>query len=93
MPRKRYILLKDTPELRANAIVEEICDNGDQDYAVISKDWCQKDDQNQTQYTRKVVMESPDWFEEITPLYLTKKQFEKVKQLIGDILPSRDEAA
>lgn len=82
MARKRYVLLKDTPELKAGAMVEEMCDNGDQEYRVISAEWDQTDDQGRIVYSRKVVMEQPEWFEEITPLYLTKKQLAKIKKYL-----------
>lgn len=82
--RKRYVLLKDTPELKAGAIVEEMCDDGDQPYRVISHEWDQQASQSGVQYNRDVVMEQPEWFEEVHTIgYLTKKQYDKLMKLIG----------
>lgn len=80
--RARYILLKDTPELKKGAIVEEKCDNGDQEFATISTEWNQKEDQGSTLYSRKVVMESPEWFAKVDVLWLTMEQIEKVKKFL-----------
>jgi hypothetical protein len=80
--RSRYILLADTPELKKGAIVQEDCDNGDQDFTVISHQWDQKQDSELIQYSRNVVTESPEWFEKVDLLWLTQTQIEKVKKLL-----------
>lgn len=34
--RRRFVLLKDTPEAKAGALMEEKCDSGNQDFACIN---------------------------------------------------------
>lgn len=81
--RRRFKLLKDSPELKAGAILEENCDNGDQDFTVISKEWSKVADQGLTYYTRKTVIDQPEWFEEQHPVYLPMALYEKLKTLLS----------
>lgn len=83
-PRQRYRLLRDTPELRAGAIVEEQCDNGDQGYICISPS-DRFDDSTDVIYTRKVVMENPKYFEEVFSLQdfnLNRKEVDALMKLL-----------
>lgn len=82
--KKRYRLLKDTPELKAGAIVEEKCEDGTQDFTCINeKEFGNLGLQPGYYFSRKLVMEQPEWFEEIGLLWLTIEQIKKVKELIG----------
>lgn len=83
--RKKYILLKDSPELRKGAIVEEKCDNGDQSYTIITPEYIKFKDQGGTTYSRDTVMKSPEWFEEIVPLYCPANLIEKVEKFIKSL--------
>ncbi|MEK6879990.1 MAG: hypothetical protein AABY22_10300 [Nanoarchaeota archaeon] len=79
--KKRYILLKDSPELKKGAILEEKCDNGDQGFDCININEYQKfDDQGATYYSRKTIMEGPDWFEELSQRWFTMEQMKKIKE-------------
>lgn len=82
MTRQRYILLKDTPELRKGAVLEEDCDDGDQGFTVVSQEWNQQQDQISVGYTRETVTNAPEWFTELTVLYVTKQQLNKVKDVL-----------
>lgn len=82
MARKRYRLLKDSPELKRGAIMEEDCDDGDQGFSCITKDSIKKDDQGGTGYSRKVVTESPKWFEEVIPAYIPIKYQKKFEEFL-----------
>lgn len=81
--RARYMLLKDSPELKKGAIMEEMCDDHTQQFKVISKEWDQKESmQYECSYDRKVVTEQPDWFQKVSLLWLTKEQMAKVKKIL-----------
>jgi hypothetical protein len=80
--RKKYILLKDTPELKKRAIVEEACDNGDQNYFVITKNNIKFKDQTGVEFTRDTVMKNPEWFEEIISIEVPKEFKNEVEKFI-----------
>lgn len=84
--RRVFRLLKDSPELKAGAIAREKCDNGDQPFEVINaREYAAEDDiyLSGWEYSRKVVLNHPEWFEEVFTLeelgYLTKAEFQKIK--------------
>ncbi len=65
--RKRYILLKDTADLKKGAIVEEECDNGNQGYVCFNLEkYRQCEKQTKVCFARCTVMEQPEWFQELT---------------------------
>ena len=81
--RRRFILLKDTFELKKGAILEEACDEGTQDFILLSKDKAKFDTTNRNpEWYRELVINNPKWFEEVGLLWLTQKQIEKVKKLL-----------
>ncbi len=80
--RKKYILLKETPELKKGAIVTEDCDGGDQGFSS-AHEYFKFDDQEECSYTRKVVMGNPEWFQEVDVCYFTKEQIRKIKRVLG----------
>ncbi len=80
--RKTFILLKDTPELRKGAILQEDCDAGDQDFSCINKGHIKMKDQDGTSYSRDVVMKQPNWFEEVEMLPIRKSDALKVKKYV-----------
>ena len=80
--RRRFILIKDTPELKIGAILEEECDDGTQGFRLINKDYQKYDDQKGTSYSRKTVIEGTEYFQEVEQLWLTKEEVSKVKEII-----------
>lgn len=78
MARKKYILLKDTPELKKGAILEEMCDDGTQDFTVTEGIYSEESDRGKITFSRKVVMKQPNWFEEVTLWHLTKAEVKKL---------------
>lgn len=83
--KKKYILLKDTPELKKGAVVEARCEGGGQEYECENEKFFQKKDQSCCLYTEKVVEESPEWFQEICFVEVPKEQVVKVKKFIKSL--------
>lgn len=73
MGRRTFRLLKELPDVKKGAIVQEKCDDGDQDYKVLD---CQKyvkyEDENGskegTVFPRGSIEKEPKFFEEVFPL-------------------------
>lgn len=86
--KKKYVLLKDSPELKKGAILEEKCEDGDQDYScrdkkyIIGWDKHSEEDRLYINHSRKVVEAQPEWFEEICHVEVSKKQVAKVEKFI-----------
>lgn len=88
--RKRYILLKDTPELKKGAIVEEACDDGTQHFVVISGEHFDPGERIRDYwYPRSVVLDQPKWFEEIIIFNIRKSQVDKVKGFLDTLVSKR----
>jgi hypothetical protein len=69
-----YRLKKDTLEHKAGTVVKEQCTDGDQDFNVIGQD----NDETSTSIKRKLVVDNPEWFEEVKVTYeLVKKRGRK----------------
>jgi hypothetical protein len=84
--RKKYILLKDCPELKKGAILEEKCDNGNQDYRCITIETHRKfPDQREVIYSRDTIMKNPTWFKEIKQIHITEEGIKKLKKLKVEI--------
>ena len=81
--RRRFRLLKDSPELKAGAILEETSDNGDQDFNVIQGTFQCDNKKRVVTYWREFVLNQPDWFEEVGILWLTTQQIEEVIAFLG----------
>lgn len=87
MTKKLYRLLKDSPELKAGAILEEECEDGDQGFDCINmEDYSISDTQDECKYNRKVVMNQPEWFEEVKkgffPIKLPKGLNTQLKKIV-----------
>ena len=80
--KSRYILLKDTPEVKAGAIFEEDCDDGTQGFSLLDKSIMLFNDQSGVSYSRKTVIGQPSWFKKVDVLWLTEDQIKKVKKLL-----------
>jgi hypothetical protein len=88
MARKTYKLLKDLPDIRKGALFQEACDDGDQEYKMITTDYfkypesrrsvgIEDDDCN---LDRDSVEKEPTWFVEVfpvTPPYLTQAELDQ----------------
>lgn len=83
--KKKYILLKESPELKKGAIVEEKCEDGGQDYMCIDKKFQKVKDQNTTYYTNKTVETQPEWFQEICQVEVPKEHIVKVEKFIKSL--------
>lgn len=78
--RRTFRLLKDTPELEKGALVQEACDDGDQNYILL--DFEQMSDATYGDWTdyfsgnfalsRDTVEQQPEWFEEVEMTWLPK---------------------
>lgn len=82
--KKKYILLKDSPELTKGAILREKCGDGTQDFECITmkKHGKYGTESRGVIYYRKVVTNSADWFAEVNLVYLTLEQIKKVKKFL-----------
>ena len=83
--RRTFRLLKDTPDLKKGVLVQEACDDGDQEYNVLDlKNYVKHDDFfdffGDANYSRQAVEQQPTWFEEVfavTPPFMNAKQIEQ----------------
>lgn len=79
--KKQYIVVKETPELKKGAIVEEECDDIEQGYECITKNLIKHSDRG-VRFHRKVVEQQPEWFEEIEMIAVSKGLTKKVRAYI-----------
>ena len=80
--KKRYILLKNSPELKKGAIVEEACDDGDQGFECKDESMLHNDEQSSVFYNRKTVTQNPEWFEEVGVLSVPIRMLSKVQEFL-----------
>lgn len=83
--RKKYILLKETSGLKKGAIVEEKCDDGTQDFTLITPESDKFPNGTDWNIPRKSVTDNPKWYQEVTVMYVSKDKLEKVKKLLKKI--------
>lgn len=84
--RKKYILLKDAPEIKKGAGFEEECDDGDQDY--ICSDGKYIVDYIRgclIRFSKTVVEKQPEWFEKIENIEVPKQHLAKVKKFVKSL--------
>ncbi|MDI9934725.1 hypothetical protein QM806_04550 [Rhodococcus sp. IEGM 1351] len=85
MARSTYKLIRDLPELKKGAIVQEKCDDGDQDYTVLDASFIKYEDENgrkSVTYPRKAVEDEPKYFVEVFPVepnYMTREELDQWK--------------
>ncbi len=80
MARRTFRLLKPTYELKKGALLQEECDDGNQDYVAIDDDsitWTN----HSVSVHRVIVEKSPDWFVEVFPIHPEYATKEEIKQL------------
>lgn len=89
--RRTFKLVKDTADLKKGAIVQEACDDGDQEYKLLDRNTYFKFDDYETyfdgtpEFTRKSVEENPKYFVEVFPAteaYLTKEEVKALKEFL-----------
>jgi len=82
MGRRTFKLIKETPEYKVGTLFQEACDDGDQEYIVITRDLLKFEDanaDNQPSYERVEVETQPQWFIEVfkvEPEYMTREQLD-----------------
>lgn len=81
---KTYRLIKDTPELKVGATVEEVGEF-ETSYECRTKKFQKKKDQGRTTYSKQVVEDSPSWFEEVKPIWVKADEVKKVKDFISKL--------
>jgi hypothetical protein len=85
--RKTYKLLKDLPEHRKGLVVQEACDDGDQEYvslthdaSIVVDDYARFFGDNVIKFSRKAVEDQPQWFVEVfevEPQYMTRDELDQ----------------
>lgn len=82
--RETYILLKDSPELKKGALIQEECDDGDQDFRCINEPEYkkEKDDDVDILYSRAVVENNPDWFQKVIVVTVSVDEKKKIEKLL-----------
>lgn len=77
--RRQFRLLKDTFDWKCGAIVEEDCDDGTQNFT-LKTPVSTNPGSNKLQACRGVVIDNPEWFEEIEPLWVPANLYDKVME-------------
>lgn len=93
--RKTYRLLKGTAELRVGAVVQEKCDDGDQDFIVLDESFVKyPNESGGKRYTlpRQAVESEPKWFVEVfqvEPQFMTREDLDEWKAFQSRKKPGR----
>ncbi len=83
MARLRYRLIKETHELRKGAIVEEKCDDGDQEFQVLDKKYEKHPgDWGTITVGRMAVIREPEWWERVVMIEISESKVKRVEQFI-----------
>lgn len=83
MKRRTFKLTKELPELIKGALVQEKCDDGDQDYTVLDQSFIKYEDEHGRKtvtYPRKAVEDEPNYFVEVfavEPAYMTQDELDQ----------------
>lgn len=88
--RRRYIQLKDSPSFKKGTIWEEACDSGNQKFVTINHAATEMFPEDNSaghggSSARMVIMNSPEWFEELVVLSIPKHQENKVLDFINHL--------
>lgn len=95
MARRTFKLIKELPELTKGALVQEKCDDGDQDYTVLDQSFIKYEDEHGRKsitYPRKAVEEEPTWFTEVfkvSPEYMTQYELDQFEAFKAAQTPKR----
>lgn len=88
MARRTFRQLKETVDSKKGCVWQEACDDGDQEYAVITPELVKGEDKDITYSDHSLVQDQPEWFVEVfqvEPQYMTTielAQFEEFKKKI-----------
>lgn len=83
--RKQYLVIKDTPEVKIGAILEEDCDAGNQGFHLVNdafRKFPKDPTHNGTYYARQVVMNQPQYFEEVIHVAVPKAKLAAVNKIL-----------
>ena len=80
--KKRYILLKEMPDLKKGAIMEEECEDGIQGFTCITPELYTEFNTVGSSFSRKLVTNNPKWFQEVTPLWVSADKLEQVEKIL-----------
>lgn len=80
--RHKYKLLKDTPCLKAGATLLEDCEDGTQGFTCDSPEFIAIPAPYGLSYGyhRAAIVDNPEWFEEIKPLWVPANLYDKVME-------------
>lgn len=81
--KKKYIVVKETPELKKGAIIIEKCDSGSQGFECRDKKYLKFSKEVLfVYYARGTIMKQPDWFQEIVSIEVPKGKLAQAKKLL-----------
>ena len=81
--RKTYKLIKELPELKKGALLQEKCDDGTQDFKALDDDFVKYTNEHGKrvfEYPRQAVENEPSYFVEVfkvTPQYMTREELDQ----------------
>lgn len=86
--RRTYRLIKDLPGLSKGLLVQEACDDGDQEYVSINHDDFMKFEDwsnffDKASFSREEVEQNPTWFEEVEQSWFSKIQLATYKAFVN----------
>jgi hypothetical protein len=89
--RKTYKLLKELHNVKKGAFYQEACDDGDQEYMLITREHYKGSDNQECVVTdRSIVEDQPQWFVEVfqvTPQYMTREELDQWEAFKGRKAP------
>lgn len=93
MARRTFRQRKDSPELKKGTLVQEACDDGNQEYRVLDitkyyrfDDWSKYFNNPVYKLSRNAVEQNSDWFEEVFPAtkdWLTKEELDTYREFVA----------
>lgn len=93
MSRRTFRLIKDAPEIKKGILVQENCDEGNQEYVTLNMDkfmrfddWTKYFSSPSNSFSRDTVEQNPEWFEEVFPAteqWLTKEERDNLAKFLG----------
>lgn len=84
--RRTFKLLKDTPTVKKGALYQEACDDGTQEYVLISHEDLKDESHDPMITDRSLVEDQPQFFVEVfkvTPEYMTREELDKWEAFKG----------
>lgn len=77
--RRTFKLLVETPTVKKNALYEEACDDGDQEYVLLDESFSKDEDGDQSIHNRSLVEDSKSFVEvfKVTPEFMTREELDQ----------------